>query len=210
MNDPKVPVKKIGLMGGSFDPLHIGHLIIAQDAVEHFELSELKFIPAAIPPHKQDREQVSAFDRFKMVEAVVAGNPKFSVSDVELNRGGVSYTVDSVRAMTTAFPDVQFMLIIGSDTLVDLHNWHQIDEVLKLCDVASFLRPGESSLEEIRQKVLLDEPARDKLLKNTFSAHLIDISSTEIRERVCSGRSIRHLVPAEVEQYIFENGLYKG
>ncbi len=202
--------KRIGIIGGSFDPLHLGHLIIAQDAVEHLGLSEVVFIPAAIPPHKQQREQVVAEHRLAMLRLALEADARFSVSDIEIRRGGVSYSVETIRGLKESRPEAEWVLIVGSDTLVDLHNWYKIDEVLDLCEVATFLRPGENNLEEIAGKVLVAEHHRKRLIENIVETHLVEISSTEIRMRVAEGRSIRYLVPAEVELYILEHGLYRG
>ena len=202
--------RRIGIMGGSFNPVHTGHLIIAQDAAERLELSEVLFIPAAIPPHKQHLRQVAAEHRLNMLRMAVESDIRFSVSDLELRRGGVSYTIDTVRSLKEEYPEDQLVLVIGSDTLVDLHNWYKIDELLELCEVATFLRPGESCPEEIAGKVNLENPLRDRLLGNLMEAHLIEISSSEVRMRVAEGLGIRYLVPAEVEMYIYEHGLYRG
>lgn len=203
------PKKRIGIMGGSFDPLHSGHLIVAQDAIEHLSLSEVVFVPAAVPPHKQNRKQVSAAQRFEMVQRAVEPVPFFSVSGIELNRGGVSYSIDTINALRAAWPEAELVLIIGSDTVVDLHNWYRIDDLLKLCKVATFLRPGEDDLRVIRKKIELNEQQKEMLINMVFHAHLIEISSTEIRDRVADGKSIHAMVPAEVEQYIYEKGLYR-
>lgn len=209
MNSSAVLKKRIGVMGGSFDPLHSGHIIIAQDAIEHLDLAEVVFIPAAVPPHKQNREQVGGEQRFKMVEEALAKVPNCRVSDIEIKRGGVSYTIDTVQALLTEWPDAELVLIIGSDTVVDLHTWYRIDDLLELCEVATFLRPGEEQIQSIRKKINLSKRQTEQLMNNVFHAHLIEISSTEIRMRVRSGKSIRSMVPPEVEEYIYEKGLYR-
>lgn len=197
-------------MGGSFDPVHMGHLVIAQDAVERLELAELVFIPAAIPPHKQHLLQVEPKHRLNMLRLAVEADIRFSVSDIEVERGGVSYTVDTIRALKEKYPKDELFLIVGSDTLVDLHNWHRIDELLAQCQVATFLRPGEAELEEIQRKIGLSGEQKQRLLANVVETHRIGISSTEIRMRVAEGMGIRYLVPPEVEMYIYEHGLYRG
>jgi len=197
-------------MGGSFDPLHIGHLIVAQDAVEYLGLSEVVFIPAAIPPHKQHLQRIDSEHRLKMLRLTVESNPKFSVSDVEVQRGGVSYTVDTLKALHKVYPDAALLLIVGSDTLVDLHTWHKVEEILELCEVATFLRPGEDSLEAIAEKIPLPEKQKQPLLQNVIDAHRIEISSSEIRRRLTEGLDIRYLVPPEVETYINEHSLYQS
>jgi nicotinate-nucleotide adenylyltransferase len=208
--DEKSNPRRIGIMGGSFDPVHLGHLIIAQDALERLELDEILFIPAAIPPHKQHLQQVDAKHRFNMLSLATETDLRFYVSDMEILRGGVSFTIDTVKALKKAYPHVEWMLLVGSDTLVDLQTWYKIDELLELCEVASFLRPGERDIAGIREKVQLPRGPKQKLLGNLIEAHLVEISSTEIRMRVAEGLGIRYLVPPEVEMYIYEHGLYRG
>ncbi len=208
--ESNTPGKRIGIMGGSFDPVHSGHLIIAQDAVEKLDLSEVVFIPASIPPHKRHLRQVSVEHRSNMMKLAVESDLRFSVSDLELSRGGISYTFDTIREFRNAYPGAELFMIVGSDTLVDLHNWHRIEVLLELCEVASFIRPGEDDLDAIAEKIKLGGEQKDRLLRNVFGAHLIGVSSTEIRRRVAEGLSVRYLTPPEVEMYIFEHGLYQG
>lgn len=203
-------VKRIGIIGGSFDPIHRGHLIIAQDALERLALSEIIFIPAAIPPHKQHVLQMDPEHRMNMLRLAIEADPRFSLSDIELKRGGVSYTVDTVRELAVLHPAAELILIMGSDTLVDLHNWHQTDELLSLCGVATFLRPGEDSLAGIAEKVKLPADQKKRMMGNVVKAHLVEISSTEIRKRVVDGLGLRYLVPSNVERYIYEQGLYQA
>lgn len=203
-------VNRIGIFGGSFDPIHLGHLIIAQDAAEKLELSEVIFIPASIPPHKQHLQQSAVEHRLNMLNLAVETDLRFSVSEIELQRGGVSYTFDTLCDLKTVYTHSELLLIVGSDTLVDLHNWYNIDELLELCEVASFMRPGESDFRKIREKVKLSERHKDRVLQNAFESHLVGISSSEVRMRVAEGLGIKYLVPPEVEMYIFEHGLYRG
>ena len=202
--------KRIGIIGGSFDPLHLGHLIIAQDAAERLGLSEVVFIPAAIPPHKQHVRQVNAEHRLNMLKLAVEANARFSVSDIEIQRGGLSYSVDTIKALGAIHRDADLFLIVGSDTLVELHTWHRIDDLLKMCTVATILRPGEDSPVAIAKKIQLPEGQKAKLLDHIIEAHRIGISSTEIRQRIAEGRGIGYLVPPEVETYIYKHGLYQG
>jgi nicotinate-nucleotide adenylyltransferase len=202
--------RRIGIIGGSFDPVHIGHLIIAQDAAEYLDLTEVIFIPAAIPPHKQQLQRVDAGCRLNMLKLATESDPRFSVSDIETKRGGVSYTVDTLNNFHDVDRDVELFLIVGSDTLVDLHTWHKIEEILELCNVATFLRPGEDAVEVIEKKIKLPAEQKERLLRNVINAHRIEVSSSEIRTRLAEGRSIRYLVPPDVEMYIYEQGLYQG
>lgn len=208
--DVQSTVKRIGLFGGSFDPVHVGHLIVAQDAAEKFGLSSVIFIPAAIPPHKQHLQQISAEHRLNMLQLAVDSDIRFSVSDVEIRRGGISYTFDTIFDLKSKYSDSELLLIVGSDTLVDLHNWYNIDELLELCDVATFMRPGMCDFKIIPDKIMLSECQKNKLLDSTFESHMVGVSSSEVRMRVAEGLGIRYFVPPEVEQYIFEHGLYKG
>ena len=206
----KSSTKRMGIFGGTFDPVHMGHLVIAQDAAEKLDLSEIIFVPAAIPPHKQHLQQSSSEHRLNMLHLAVESDMRFAVSDIESNRGGVSYTFDTICELKAERPNVELVLIVGSDTLIDLHNWYNIDELLELCEVASFMRPGESDFQLIQQKVELSEHHKKRVLENAFKSHMVGISSSEVRMRIAEGLGIKYLVPPEVEKYIFEQGLYRG
>ena len=168
------------------------------------------FIPAAIPPHKQHAQQVAAEHRLNMLKLAVETDARFSVSDIEVKRGGLSYSVDTIKALGAIRHDADLFLIVGSDTLVELHAWDRIDELLQMCSVATILRPGIDSIDVISQKLQVPEQHRAKLMDHIIAAHRIGISSTEIRQRVAEGESIRYLVPPAVEAYIYEHGLYQG
>lgn len=202
--------RRVGIFGGSFDPVHFGHLIIAQDAAERLELSEVVFIPAAVPPHKTHVQQVDAVHRVNMLKLAVEDDLRFSVSDIEIQRGGVSFTFDTLRGLRETHGDADLFLIVGSDTLVDLHTWHRIEEVLEMCEVATFVRPGEDAVDAIAEKIRFPAERRKRLMGNVIEAHRIEISSTEVRMRIAEGLSIRYLVPPVVEMYICEHGLYRG
>ena len=202
--------KRIGIFGGSFDPVHLGHLIIAQDATEQLNLSEVLFVPASIPPHKQHLEQVAVHHRLKMLQLAIESNDHFSVSDQEMERGGISYSIDTIKAFRGSYPNAELVFLVGSDTLLDLHNWYRIDELMDLCEVASFMRPSISSIEDLAKQIKVSERHKKKLLENVFQTHLIEISSTEIRRRKMNGQGIHYLVPPVVDAYIDEHGLYEG
>ena len=133
----------------------------------------------------------------------------FVIANGENTASGYGLTVDTVRDLKAERPDVDWVLVIGSDTLVDLHNWYKIDELLELCEVASFARPGENDLERVAAKVKLPDRHKNRLIENVFETRLIEISSTEIRSRVAEGLSARYIVPADVETYILKHGLYQ-
>ena len=210
MTESRPPEKRIGIIGGSFDPPHLGHLIIAQDAVERLGLCEVVFIPAAVPPHKTHLRLARSGHRLNMLDLAVQNDDRFVVSDIEIVRGGVSYTVDTVAALKTIHPAADLFLIVGSDTLLELHTWNRMDELLRMCTLVTLLRPGTDSREVLEQKIEVSEEHRAKLMKHVIAAHRIGISSTEIRRRIAEGRSIRYFVSPEVEAYIIENSLYRG
>ena len=199
--------ERIGVFGGSFDPVHIGHLIIAQDAIEQLELDRLIFVPAAIPPHKLTHKLVEGRHRFEMLELATANNLRFEVSDLELARGGVSYTFDTIQHLQTEHPGAELFFIIGLDSLVELHLWRNIDELLEICTVVPFGRGGEDP-ERVAEKSQLSKVWKTRLLDRLIRIHEVDVSASEIRMRIAEGLSIQTLVLPEVEMYIAEHNLY--
>ena len=202
--------KRFGLLGGTFNPPHMGHFILAQDALEAFALDEVWFLPCAQPAHKPERMVVAAEHRVRMLEEGLGNDPRMRISMIEIERSGVSYTVDTMRQLTKEHPAVDWHFLIGADTLVELPSWRQIDDVLRMCRILSMRRPGMPSAQEIRDHIQLPSPWPDRLTADMFDGHLIDISSTEIRKRVALRQSIRYLVPVGVEHYIAAQGLYQG
>lgn len=190
---------KIGFLGGSFDPVHFGHLIAAQDAFEQFQLDRLILVPAAQAPLKPTDVQSSAIDRLAMLRAAVEWDHRFEVSDVELNRGGVSYTIDSARYFRQEFPHDELYWIIGGDQLPQLHLWKDISELAKIVDFIFLERPG------FPVKARVDIPG---LRLHRCDGHLLAISSTELRERVRHERSLDYFVPHKAIVYIREKNLY--
>ena len=200
--------RRIGVLGGTFNPVHLGHLILAQTAAETHDLEEVLFVPCSIPPHKRGSGLCPAEYRVGMLEAALEGDLCFELSDVEMQRGGVSFAVDTVAELCRRYPDRQIFFIIGADTLPELHTWRNIYDLLTLCTFVTFARPG-FNLDSIRRRGLhLDSPWEERLLANVTSSRQIDISSSDIRHRVAEGMSIRYLVPSAVEMYIAEHGLY--
>ncbi|MCC6758076.1 MAG: nicotinate-nucleotide adenylyltransferase [Candidatus Omnitrophica bacterium] len=189
-------MKRIGFFGGTFNPIHMGHLAIAQMAQERFKLDKVIFIPSHQPPHKNIAPLASAKDRYKMVRLATAGNEYFEVSDVETKRVGKSYTVDTLRHFRKSYPaKVKFFFIIGGDSLGTLPQWKNIDEILKLAAFIVVNRPGYSDIKNIKH-LTVTKPG-------------IDISSSYLRERINSRKSIRYLVPEAIYHYIIKHGLYK-
>jgi nicotinate-nucleotide adenylyltransferase len=193
-------MRKIGLMGGTFDPVHSGHLLAAESAREAAKLDEVWFVLTSIPPHKPQTGTDSA-TRCEMLKAALFGNPAFRLETIELERAGASYTIDTVIALQAREPDAQFFWIIGSDMVNDLPNWRRIDE---LADRISFI--GLERPDQPTGDVELPSLIRRRLLRAAMPP--LGISSTDIRHRLKEGRSIRYLVPEAVHDYIRRNDIY--
>jgi len=191
----------IGVFGGTFNPPHIGHLIVAEHAREHLGLGRVLFVPAAIPPHKQGVDIVEPRHRLAMVECAVKGNSRFAAADLELRRGGVSFTVETLEALKGAHPGDSLTLLIGADNLVEFAAWREPERILGLADLVVLSRPGFPDQ-------TLQHPLRRSF--STCRVPAIEIESNQIRRRVREGKSIRYLVPEEVRSYIEKHRLYIG
>lgn len=192
---------QIGLFGGTFNPPHLAHLIVAELVRERLRLDQVLWIPAAAPPHKRDTAPAPAADRLMMTRLAVESNPFFAVSEIELRRQGVSYTVDTLRQLQDERPNDAFLLILGGDSLSTFNSWHRPDEIAARVPLVAYRRPGAdlSALDPhlLRHVRFVDAP-------------LIEISGTDIRARIREGRSIRYLVPERVRAYIEANRLYRS
>ena len=197
---------RLGIMGGTFDPPHWAHLRMAEEARTRFDLEKVLFVPSGQPPHKPDYVISSPEDRYAMVLLAASANPAFEVSRMEIEREGPSYTLDTLRRLKEIYdPDAGMYFIIGADEAFDLPRWHEAE---KLPDLARFLvapRPG-FDLAELKQRL----PARFYDAIDFLPMTPTDISATEIRSRIASGRSIKYLVPDCVEAYIRKHRLYLG
>ncbi|MBC7185565.1 MAG: nicotinate-nucleotide adenylyltransferase [Calditrichaeota bacterium] len=193
---------RLGLFGGTFDPIHLAHLILADWVREEEKLDRVLFVPADTPPHKVHRSLSPAWQRLAMVRLATAGCPYFEVSDLEMRRGGISYTVDTVLAVREIYGlgSDQLFLIIGSDSLHEMDTWREPERIFAECQVVVVPRPGYDPAEA---------PPRFAAKARLSRAPLVEISSSQIRERVCAGKSIRYLVPSSVERFIKEQGLYR-
>jgi nicotinate-nucleotide adenylyltransferase len=191
---------KIGFLGGSFDPVHFGHLLAAQDACEQCKLDRLVFVPAAQAPLKAQEMQSSPVDRLTMLRAAIEWDRRFEISEVELQRGGVSFTIDSVRHFRTLFPDDQLFWIIGGDQLPRMNLWKDVAELARLIEFIFLDRPGHPA----RQAP--DIPGL-RLLR--CDGHLIEISSSELRHRVRRGLSLHYFCPQGVVSHIEAHNLYR-
>ena len=185
----------VGLLGGSFDPVHNGHLIVGQVAAQALGLETLRLMPAREQPFKQGRHGASAADRAAMLDLAIEGVPGLSVEPLELSRAGPSYTVDTLRALHAREPGTEFTLLLGADAAADLPAWHEAAEVPRLARIVVFARPGSAV------------PGLP-MISGTVEVPAIDISATEIRRRVREGRSIRGWVPDAVAEYITSHRLY--
>ncbi|MDF2524348.1 MAG: nicotinic acid mononucleotide adenylyltransferase [Clostridiales bacterium] len=201
--------KRVGISGGTFDPIHYGHLITAEHIREKFELDKILFIPAGTPPHKDINQVTESEHRYNMVCSAVNGNPAFEVSRVEVDRKGYTYTVDTLSQLQQSYGrETEFNFIIGADVVSELLTWKDPERVFGLCNFIAVFRPGYEMKQFLEQIEYLKKSYSARI--KTINVPLIDISSTEIRSRVKSGLSIRYLVPHEVEQYIYKNKLYHG
>lgn len=189
---------RIGLFGGTFDPPHLGHLIVAAEVHTRLRLDRLVFVPAADPPHKQGRVRTPAALRLAMVRAAVAGDERFEVDDLELRRGGPSYTVDTLREYRHRHPEAELYFLVGADQLREFRSWRAPDEVARLARLAVFERAGEPAAAENGYPVLPVPVLR------------IDISATEVRRRVAAGESVRYLVTEPVRAIIERERLYRN
>lgn len=187
------------MFGGTFDPPHIGHLIVAQDALAALELDRVVFMPAAVPPHKRGRQVTPAETRLKLLRAATADDPRFEVSTLELRRAGPSYTVDTLRELRERDPEGALFFLMGADQFRLFHSWRAPDEIARLAELAILTREGQERFEPA-----VDVPHR------WLSVTRIDVSATELRRRVAAGLPIRYLVPRAVEELILAEGLYRA
>ena len=197
---------KIGVLGGTFDPIHVGHLIIAEEVRVRLGLTQVLFVPAWISPLKLARLLSPAEDRVRMLELAIASNPYFRLSRVDIERPGPSYSVDTLRELRAELgPRAQIFFIMGADAVIELPTWRDPKTILDLCQVVGVLRPGCESFDPASLDGLIPGAARRILM---LDVPAIGISASAIRARISLGLSIRYLVPEAVERYIYERGLY--
>ena len=195
---------RIAILGGTFDPVHIGHLAIAEDVRFALKAERVLFVPAAQQPLKQKQHSASAADRLAMVQLAVEGNAAFAVSDFEVQRGGVSYTVETVAYISAQWPDSELFFILGTDTLSELKRWREIERLLQMCRFAIVQRPEYPLNLDLLYAAL--PAARDRVV--TITGPRLNIAATEIRQRLRTGQPVRYHLPPAVWQYIVEHGLY--
>ncbi|HIE12017.1 MAG TPA: nicotinate-nucleotide adenylyltransferase [Desulfotomaculum sp.] len=197
---------RLGLMGGTFDPIHYGHLAAAEAARYEFALAKVVFIPAGQPPHKPEQTVSPAVHRVAMVRLAISSNPYFEISTMEVERPGPSYTVDTLAEFRRLCPSAALHFITGADAVAEIPAWHRFEELLGLCLLVGVTRPGHS-LEDLREGLTgLGAELRQRI--RVLPVPGVAVSSSEIRERVRTGKPIKYLLPEAVEEYIFRHGLY--
>jgi nicotinate-nucleotide adenylyltransferase len=213
--------RRIGLFGGTFNPIHLGHLRGAEQIREAFGLQEVIFIPAALPPHKVTEKIIEAQHRLEMVKRAIQKNPYFSASDVELRRSGKSYSIDTIRYFRERHQSSLFFFILGRDAFVEIETWKEYQHLFSLCNFIVMTRPGfqkNSSPSPLPESLIpafrYDEKAEAWVHSSGYTLFFkeitfLDISSTKVRETIRKGESVRYLIPPEVEAYVREHGLYQ-
>lgn len=198
--------KRVGIMGGTFDPVHIGHLLIAEQSYRQYGLDYVIFMPAGRPPHKQDQEIISNKDRLAMLRLATEDIPYFRVSDYELNKQGLSYTCETLSELSQKFPDTEYYFIMGADSVKDMDHWRHPEIILNLAHILAAVRDNTDiqALQAEAQRLREKYSARISLL----GAPELDISSRELRGRIAAGQSIRFMVPEKVRNYIYYYHLY--
>jgi len=191
---------KVGIFGGTFNPPHMGHLIVAESVRSRLDLGKIIFVPSFISPHKQDRATATGEDRLAMVRLAIGGDSRYDVSDLELRRGGVSYTVDTLTEMAKGYPGDDLFFLLGMDNLLEFDTWKDPQRITELATIVVMTRPGFAAPEQ---------PPMEGMMLMYCDVPEIAISSTAIRESVGRGESIRFLLPEAVEEYIYRRRLYR-
>jgi nicotinate-nucleotide adenylyltransferase len=199
-----------GILGGSFDPLHYGHLLLAERCRESCQLDQVWFIPAATAPHKRHQPPLAAAKRVEMLELGIAGHPAFAVGRQELERGGISYTVDTLEQLHRQSPEVRHFLLLGADSLRDLPQWRDCRRICELADIVAVRRGTDPAPNWGPLQAFLGQEADQLLRRHDVEMPRIDLSSSDIRAAVADGRSVRYQTPRAVEMYILTQQLYRS
>jgi nicotinate-nucleotide adenylyltransferase len=200
---------RIGILGGTFDPVHYGHLLLAESCRDQIPLDRVVLVPAAVSPHKLDQQPTPATARVEMLQLAIAGHPQFEVSTVEIDRGGTSYSIDTLEALQQHAAEDEWFLLMGADTLRDFPKWHRPEDICRLTRLAVVHRPDAGAIDlTILEPFLTGTSCQQRPV--IVSMPLMGISSSAIRQRVRQGQSIRYLLPRAVEKYIEEHGLYRA
>jgi len=216
--------QRLGILGGTFNPIHFGHLAAAEEVRDRLKLEKVIFIPSALPPHKSDEDIPSAVQRQEMVRLAIKGNAHFTVSDTEIRRGGRSYTIETIEALRQTHLGAELYFLTGLDAFLEIGTWKEWDRLLTLCSFVVLSRDGyrfrdiaQLGFLDVQERELAALDAREKeqvvIAAGNIRVYLervpfYDISSTDIRKRISEGRSIKYHLPEAVEHYIIENKLY--
>ncbi|HEX9022008.1 MAG TPA: nicotinate-nucleotide adenylyltransferase [Nitrospirota bacterium] len=215
---------KIGILGGTFNPVHYGHLAAAEEVRTRLKLDRVLFVPSYLPPHKQEEDAPSAVQRLEMVRMATVGNPRFKPSDIEIKRGGKSYTIDTIEELRLANPGAELYFLTGLDSFLDIRTWREWETLLARCSFVVLSRPGYRFADLLKIDFLKNAEKNLMSLDRGETTHAVvktasfviflemiphyDISSTDIRRRVKQGENIKYLLPEAVETYIIKNKLY--
>lgn len=194
--------EKLGIMGGTFDPVHFGHLFIAEEARVALGLGRVLFVPSGTPPHKSYDGMATAEERYEMVRLAIEDNPHFGITRIETDRTGNSYTLDTLMLVKNLFPGHEPYFITGTDAILDLPHWHRPYDIANAAKLVTVGRPGYA-----RDKIA-ELPRELAKAIITIDSLQLDISGTDIRRRIAAGESVRYLIPESVRRYILDNGLY--
>lgn len=199
-------MKSLAIMGGTFDPIHYGHLVVAEQVRHEFQCDKVLFIPAARPPHKKDKNISAVKHRLKMTELAIQSNRFFEISTVEINRTGLSYTIDTVKTLHQRYQPEKMYFITGADAVLEIITWKNVEELLSLCYFVAATRPGYD-ITNLQEKLhMLPDVYFQKIVPIYIPA--LAISSTDIRRRVREKEPIKYLLPEPVEDYILRHNLY--
>ena len=194
-------ISRVGIFGGTFNPPHLGHLIVAEEVRQNFSLEKIIFVPSARPPHKDHSPVIHPAYRYRMTILATQNNPFFEVSDIEIHRSGKSYTIDTIKEFRTMYgPEVEIYFIMGGDSIFEMDTWKDPEKILKICTVIVTSRPG-FDLSKVEDRL------KAKVVPTQVSH--IGISSSVIRQRIREGKSISYYVPKNVEEYILKEKLYR-
>ncbi len=209
MADPSVR-QRIGIFGGTFDPIHVGHLLLAELARERLRLDEVRFIPAATAPHKLEQKSSDGKQRLELVRLAIGGNPYFTADDRELRRSGVSFTVDTLTELRAELPEAELFFLMGGDSLAELHTWREPERICQLAFVAVLARGGHDNPDLQQLKRFLSPEQHADLASHLIPMPQLEISSSDIRQRVAAGRSVRYQLHPAVAAAIAASGLYRS
>lgn len=200
--------KKVGIFGGTFDPIHCAHLILAEHAWEQFQLDTVLLMPCAVPSHKENQEITAALHRSRMVQLAIEDNNHFKFSNFELERAGITHTADTIRLLKQEHPECDYFFILGADSLFDIEKWYHPEEILGQVPIIAAVR-GEMDQEDLKKQIAYLQQRYPSSQIAWLDTPHIEISSTMIREHVRQGKTIKYYVPKDVEKYIYQQKLYQ-